>query len=64
MTEDRTIQMRVTAEARLAVKLIAGEIQAQTGEELSFGDTLWRVLQECKPEFCARAEKILDQSKE
>lgn len=61
MPEDRTIQVRVTPQTQMAVKLMAGEIQAATGEDLSWGDALWRVLQECKPEVCARAERIAQQ---
>ena len=55
------IQLRINEETRMFLKLAAGEIQAKTGKTLSWGDALWVVLQECRPEMTERAVSLLSE---
>lgn len=47
-----------------AIKLLAGEIQADTGEALKMNDALWRFILAERPDIAERAEKLMSEKDE
>lgn len=47
-----------------AIKLLAGEIQANTGETLKMNDALWRFIVAERPDIAERAVKLAGEKEE
>lgn len=43
-----------------AIKIIAGEIQAEAGKTPKLGEVLWRLIRDCREDVAERAEKLID----
>lgn len=60
MPEDRTVQVRVSPELKRAVQVIVGQMQAETGEYLSWSDGLWEYLRRHEPGAIQKALETSD----
>lgn len=56
--KERMTTVSVDRTTLRAIKLIAGEIQADTGEALKMNDAIWRFIVAERPDIAERAEKL------
>lgn len=54
-----SVQVRASELTRLAVILFGGEVQRDTGKQLSWNDTLLAFLEAERPDLLDKAQKIL-----
>lgn len=54
--------MRMKAKTIRAINMLAGEIQIETGENVSADDAVWAFIQEHRPDIAEKAEKTAEQN--
>jgi hypothetical protein len=47
-----------------AIKIIAGEIQAEAGKTPKLGEVLWRLITDCRMDVAERAERLVNSGEE
>ena len=60
---ERTIPVRLSLKTQIALNMIAGDMQADTGSNVSIDEAAWKLINEARPKVAMRAAKRATENK-